>query len=188
MTGNLAEYRRATFPAGSPLPFAKSMSGRMLNDHGAETFAPVESVTVIVDVNLPDDVAAPVTAPVAASSVMPGGSAPADENVYGARPPTAFTPVVSGALTVVFAVQPVVGAFFPTSDCSSSGASTKIESARVSLVPLPLAWTLKLNVPLCVGVPEMTPFAASVRPAGSAPPASVHEFTVSPDACSAGAV
>jgi hypothetical protein len=47
---------------------------------------------------------------------------------------------------------------------------------------------LKLNVPLCVGVPEMTPFAASVRPAGRAPPASVHEFTVSPEACSAGAV
>ena len=85
----------------------------MLNDHGAETFAPVESVTVMVDANLPDDVAAPVTAPVAASSVMPGGSAPADENVYGALPPTAFTPVVSGALTVVFAVQPVVGGFLP---------------------------------------------------------------------------
>src|SRR4029079_8643540 len=160
----------------------------MLNDHGVETLAPVASVTVIVEANLPDDVAAPVTAPVDAASVMPGGSAPADENVYGALPPAAFTPVVSGALTVVFAVQPLVGGFLPTNDCSSSGASTKIESARVSLVPLPLAWTLKLNVPLCVGVPEMTPFAASVRPAGSAPPASVHEVTVSPEACSAGAV
>jgi hypothetical protein len=60
---------------------------------------------------------------------------------------------VRAALTVVFAVQPVVGGFLPASDCSSSGASTKIESARVSLVPLPFAWTLKLNVPLCVGVP-----------------------------------
>ena len=91
-------------------------------------------------------------------------------------------------MTVAFAVQPVVGGFLPTSVCSSSGASTKIESPRVSLVPLPLAWTLKLNVPLCVGVPEMTPFEASVRPGGSVPPASDHEFTVSPDACRAGAV
>src|SRR6188472_4676186 len=188
VTGNLAEYRRETVPAGSPLPLAKSMSGRMLNDHGTDTFAPVESVTVIVEANLPDDVAAPVTAPVAASSVTPGGSAPADVNVYGALPPTAFTPVVRALLTVVFAVHPLVGGFLPTSDCTSSGASTKSERPRVSLVPLPFAWTLKLNVPLWVGVPEMTPFAARVRPAGSAPPARVHEFTVSPEACSAGAV
>ena len=33
----------------------------MLNDHGTETFAPVASVTVIVDANLPAVVAAPVT-------------------------------------------------------------------------------------------------------------------------------
>src|SRR6188472_3393393 len=186
VTGNLAEYRRATFPAGRPLPFAKSMSGRMLNDHGTDTFAPVESVTVTVDENLPAEVAAPVTAPVAVSSVTPGGSAPTDVKVYGALPPTAFTPVVRALLTVVFAVHPLVGGFLPTSDCTSSGASTKSERPRVSLVPLPLAWTLKLNVPLWVGVPEMTPFAARVRPAGRAPPASVHEFTVSPDACRAG--
>ena len=58
----------------------------------------------------------------------------------------------------------------------------------MSLVPLPFACTEKLNVPLCVGVPEMTPFEASVRPGGSVPLASDHEFTVSPVAERAGAV
>ena len=52
----------------------------------------------------------------------------------------------------------------------------------------PFAWTVKENVPLCVGVPEMTPFEPSVRPAGSVPEASDHELTVPPEAVSAGDV
>ncbi len=159
-----------------------------MNDHGADTFAPVESVTVMVEANLPAVVPEPVSAPVVVLSVIPGGSEPAKENVYGARPPAALTPVTSGALTAFFEVHPVVGAFAPTRDCSSSGATTKIESCFVSVVPLPFAWTVKPNVPLCVGVPETTPVGASVSPGGSVPPASVHELTVSPDAVSAGAV
>ena len=70
----------------------------------------------------------------------------------------------------------------------SSGASTKIASCFVSLVPSPFAWTVKEKTPLCVGVPEMTPFGLSVSPGGSVPPASVHELTVAPEAVSAGAV
>ena len=45
-----------------------------------------------------------------------------------------------------------------------------------------------MKSPLCVGVPEMTPFGLSVSPVGSVPPASVHELTVPPEAVSAGAV
>ena len=70
----------------------------------------------------------------------------------------------------------------------SSGASTKIASCFVSVVPAPFAWTVKEKSPLCVGVPEMTPFGLSVSPGGSVPPASVHELTVPPEAVSAGAV
>ena len=66
----------------------------------------------------------------------------------------------------------------------SSGASTKIDSCFVSLVPLPFAWTVKEKTPLWVGVPEMTPFGLSVSPGGSVPPASVHELTVAPEAVS----
>jgi len=57
----------------------------------------------------------------------------------------------------------------------------------VSLVPLPFACTEKLNVPLWVGVPEITPFEARARPGGSVPLASDHELTVPPEADRAGA-
>ena len=41
--------------------------------------------------------------------------------------------------------------------------------------PLPsVTLTVIGNVPVCVGVPESVPFAASVRPAGSVPLASVN--------------
>ncbi len=127
-------------------------------------------------------------APVAGSTVRPGGTVPSVENVYGPRPPIAFTPVFSGALTSFFAVSPVSGGVLPTSVWTWSGASTKSESCFVAFAPLAFAWTVNVNVPLWVGVPEMTPFAPSVSPAGSAPPASVHDVTVAPVAVRPGEV
>ena len=47
---------------------------------------------------------------------------------------------------------------------------------------------MNVKPPLCVGVPEMTPFGFRVRPGGSDPAASVHDVTVAPEAVSAGAV
>ena len=84
--------------------------------------------------------------------------------------------------------SPVVGGFLPSSACSSSGATTKIESCFVSLFGDAFACTVKLCSPLAVGVPEMTPFAPRVSPGGSVPPASVHELTVAFAMLSAGAV
>ena len=81
--------------------------------NGTVALAPVWSVTVRLERNVPALVPVPVMAPVAVSSAMPGGSEPLLEKTYGARPPTAFKPVVSGALTRLEAVKPVVGAFFP---------------------------------------------------------------------------
>ena len=43
-------------------------------------------------------------------------------------------------------------------------------------------------MPLCVGVPVMTPFVPSVSPAGSVPPARVHDVTVAPVAVRPGDV
>jgi hypothetical protein len=39
---------------------------------------------------------------------------------------------------------------------------------------LSLTWTVKLKVPVTVGVPEIVPVGASVRPAGRAPEAKDH--------------
>jgi len=48
-----------------------------------------------------------------------------------------------------------------------------VETARAVGVSESVAWTVKFDVPLPVGVPLMTPVdGLSVRPAGSAPDAS----------------
>ena len=70
----------------------------------------------------------------------------------------------------------------------SSGARTNSESCFVSLFGEPFAWTVKVKVPLCVGVPVMTPFVPRVNPGGSVPPARVQELAVPPCTVNAGAV
>ena len=58
----------------------------------------------------------------------------------------------------------------------------------VSLAPVAFACTVNPNRPPWVGVPEMTPFGASVRPAGRVPLARLQEFTGAPEAASGGDV
>ena len=109
-------------------------------------------------------------------------------NAYGPRPPAALTPVVSAALTSDLGRQPCRRGL-------GSGKGLQLERCEHEdrellrvVVRRPFAWTVNVKTPLWVGVPEITPFGLSVSPAGSAPPASVHELTVPPDAVSAGAV
>ena len=52
--------------------------------------------------------------------------------------------------------------------------ATTIDSAFVSLPKEFSALTVKLDVPVVVGVPEITPAELSVRPSGNAPLSSVH--------------
>ena len=49
-------------------------------------------------------------------------------------------------------------------------------SALVVLCAPPVTWTVKFDVPVAVGVPEIAPVLASVRPAGSVPAASDHVY------------
>ena len=106
----------------------------------------------------------------------------------GPRPPTALTPVTRGWLTSRLAVRPVVGGVLSKSVWIPSGARTNSERSFVALAPSAFACTLTAKVPLCVGVPVITPFVPSVSPDGNVPPASVHEVTVAPVAVRPGDV
>src|SRR5207302_8226243 len=60
---------------------------------------------------------------------------------------------------------------------------------RLYVGPMPLqpfesvALTVIGKLPVCVGVPERTPFEASVRPAGNVPPASENVVVPTPPLC-----
>ena len=57
------------------------------------------------------------------------------------------------------------------------GASTVMLSALVAVCARALTWTVKFEVPVAVGVPEITPvLAVSVSPGGSAPLAIDHVY------------
>ena len=100
----------------------------------------------------------------------------------------ALTPVTRGWSTSRLAVRPVVGGVLPRSVWIPSGARTNSERSFVALAPSAFACTLTAKVPLCVGVPVITPFVPSVSPDGNVPPASVHELTVAPVAVRPGDV
>ena len=105
----LAEYCRCTLPAGSVLPLAKLSNGRIVTFQPTEACAPVLSVTLMVNGYRPAAVPEPAIFPDVESTVSPGGRMPVAVNAYGGRPPTAITPVVSGAPTSFFAVSPLWG-------------------------------------------------------------------------------
>ena len=61
---------------------------------------------------------------------------------------------------------------------SAGGATVKVREIEAVCAGLPLSVTrtVKLDVPLAVGVPEITPPLESVSPAGSVPDASVQAY------------
>ena len=63
-------------------------------------------------------------------------------------------------------------------------AITVMDNAFVSLPALLVAFTVKLEVPAAVGVPEINPADESVKPVGRLPLCNVHVMGVSPVAVS----
>jgi hypothetical protein len=59
-----------------------------------------------------------------------------------------------------------------------------MENCFVALPAVLLAFTVKVAVPALVGVPEITPVVARVKPVGNVPLSRLHEIGVSPDAAS----
>ena len=66
----------------------------------------------------------------------------------------------------------------------TGGAVITMDNALVSLPTLLVAFTVKLEVPATVGVPDITPAAESVKPVGRLPLANDHVIGVVPVAVS----
>lgn len=109
-------------------------------------------------------------APVVAESDNPGGRLPdAMDQVYGVVPPVAFT--------VCEYEVPTVTAGRPGIVTLRAVAPTVMETGAVvdwTGLLLSMAFTVKLETPLPVGVPEIMPDEERDRPAGRLPDATDH--------------
>src|SRR5438270_6222600 len=146
-----------------------------LNDAPAPAVFAAGALTVMV--NVPVCVGVPESTPLL-PSVRPAGSEPlASEKVVVPMPPLCVkvwlntapaTPLVTAGFVTVMVWQVIV-------------------SVYVGPVPLQpfesVALTVIGKLPVCVGVPERTPFDASVKPAGNVPPASENVVVPTPPLC-----
>lgn len=130
-----------------------------------------ESLTVTEKLYVPATVGVPEIRPVAGASDKLVGNAP-DDTVhveYGLVPPVTANVCAYAAVNVPSDNEAVLttGAGLTTMDNDLATVVTLFASVAV---------TVKLNVPVAVGVPEITPVvAASDKPPGNAPDAMVHD-------------
>jgi hypothetical protein len=124
------------------------------------------SVTVVVP---PDPVGMPLIVPVVAFNVSPAGSIPCvNVHVYGVVPPVAVCRKRNGKPISPLAVAPEVIVSGPIT------ASVKALVAVNGVVDESVAWIVKLDVPVAVGVPASTPALVRVSPAGKLPEATTY--------------
>ena len=158
-------------PAARPVDVIDSAEGETLSDSAAEAVCAGDpaSVTVIVNVAVPLALGVPEITP-APDSVSPAGKLPeASVNVYPGVPPVALSDALYGL--PAWAEPNVVDAK-PNAGGACVTASTTIESVTVWLCAgdeESETVTLNVAVPLADGVPEITPPAESVNPAGRLP-------------------
>jgi hypothetical protein len=141
------------------------------------------SFTATVKVEVPFVVGVPEITP-ALESVRPAGRLPEGSvHVYPGVPPVAE----SDALYAV----PACAAASDAELIVSLLAATSIDTLALCVCtgdPLSRTATVKLLVPLAVGVPEITPALESVSPAGRLPEATVHVYPADPPVALTGAV
>ena len=133
-----------------------------------------ESLTCTVKLALVTVVGVPLSTPVELLSVIPEGRVPAVtvQLTYGGVPFAAVSTCENGVPTV---------ALKEAGEVMVRGASTVRVKARSSeSISASVTRAVKLNVPLELGVPEMTPAGLSVKPAGSDPVVMVQSYGAVP--------
>ena len=117
-----------------------------------------------MNVNVPAAVGVPVTVPLP-PNVRPAGNEPAEmDHVYGAVPPVTVRFCGAYAAPTVpdeSAVAVIVG--------TDAAAMTICSGCVPERFAASVTFTVKLEVPAVVGVPEIVPLLASVKPVGSDP-------------------
>ena len=140
------------------------------------------SVACTVNVLVPAVVGMPVTAQLLPNA-RPAGSEPeSTEQVYGAVPPVMVMLAAYGTCTVPLGSVPVTIVRDPPDD------AVLIFSVRFSVAvafAASLTCAVNVDVPAAVGVPERTPVAERLSPAGSVPLVMLQLYgLVPPLACS----
>jgi hypothetical protein len=141
----------------------------------------VESVTLTVKLKVPDAVGVPEIEPVEAVKLSPAGNEPELMlQMYGVVPPVAASVAVYAVPCVPFDSELVV---MLTADVVLE--STVMLRAWVAVwavgVVESVTFTVKLNVPAEVGVPEITPLdAVKLSPGGRRPELMLQVYGVTP--------
>ena len=143
----------------------------------ARVLFPAAFVALAVKLNVPAAVGVPDIVPLPARARPPGNEPPARSQVIGADPVAArvwlyAVPVAPPGREAVV----MLGAI--------AVAVISMESARVTFPEAFVALTVKLNVPVAVGVPDIVPFAARDKPPGNVPLAISQAIGVVPVAAS----
>ena len=181
---SVAEYAVPAVPLGNDVVVTvggcAAAATAMLNAFVPVLFA--ASVTCTVNDMVPAVVGVPEITPVAATRLNPAGSVPAlTLQLYGVVPPLAC----SVAEYAVPAVPPGKDVVVTVGGCGA--AATAMLSALVPvLFAASVTCTVNDVVPAVVGVPEITPVAATrLNPAGSVPALTLQLYGVVPPlACS----
>jgi hypothetical protein len=125
-----------------------------------------ESVAMTVKVDVPVADGVPVIAPAELNERPPGNEPEVSDQEYGEKPPVAAS--VAEYDTPACAVPRVVVAI-----ATGGAGATTIDSAFVAVAAVGIAesvtFTVKFDVPLVKGVPEIAPVELSERPLGSEP-------------------
>jgi hypothetical protein len=166
-------YELPFVPAPRLVDVIDRLAAEIVSDSCSETVCTGDplSLTATVKVAVPVAVGVPEITP-AFESVNPAGKLPdASDHVYPGVPPV--------ALSVALYELP----FFPTArlvDVIDSPEAEIVSDSCADAVSagdaLSVTATVKVAVPLAVGVPEITPALESVSPAGKLPDASDHVY------------
>ena len=160
----VAAYADPTVPSGRLVVVMLSEGAEIVMVSGLVALAPPAPTTFAVKLDVPAVVGVPPIAPVEALRDRPAGSEPeARDQVNGPVPEAvrvaayAEETVPLGRLDVVIEIVPAV-------------TIVMARALVADLPPAPTTLTLKVFLPVAVGVPEMTPVDAfSVSPVGSVP-------------------
>ena len=139
----------------------------------------VESVTFTVNVNEPDAVGVPESVPVDAARLMPAGKAPELMlQLNGVVPPLAAKVVEYAVPTCPEGTEPVVIVTGVTAAATVT-VNDLVAVCAVGVVES-VTFTVNVNEPDTVGVPEIVPAVGRVKPAGKAPELMVQLYGVVP--------
>jgi hypothetical protein len=170
-------YAIPTVPIGNNVALIITGASPVVMENCLVSF-PTELAALTVKVDVPFTIGVPEITPVVGARLNPTGNAPLSRlHVMGVVPVA-----VSVCLYVLSSSPPgnvamvIVGA---------TGGAIVMENCFVLYPPVFVALTVNVDVPSAVGLPEIAPLPARLKPSGNAPLSRLHVMGVVPVAVNA---